>query len=216
MVAAPRPGPALPDPFKRGSMDAGWGGFYATTFEPGRPQLRTYGREAEKFFETFKLPEGPERAHKAFAPGPGVSDTWGIGGTYKSGRKSLVPAESKHFQSSSKKHLDCRESDEYGLSNMMARKQHVLNAAGEDMRGIRSKGFLLDDMLQRKGRVPEEMRSEARTIHRMAPPGLKGYMGAEYSNDYFKYGASVPATLMRPSKEDQVRCAAHPHFASQP
>jgi len=33
-------------------------------------------------------------------------------------------------------------------------------------------------------RVTEEMRSDKRVIHRMAPPGLKGYMGAEYSNDY--------------------------------
>ena len=32
--------------------------------------------------------------------------------------------------------------------------------------------------------MTEEMRSDKRVIHLMAPPGLKGYMGAEYSNDY--------------------------------
>ena len=50
-----------------------------------------------------------------------------------------------------------------------------------------SDGFVLEDVMQRKQHVPEEARSEARTIHRMAPPGLKGYMGAEYSNDFFTY-----------------------------
>ncbi|KAL3895962.1 MAG: hypothetical protein SGPRY_013384 [Prymnesium sp.] len=72
-------------------------------------------------------------------------------------------------------------------------------------------------MLQRKGRVPEEMRSEARSIHRMAPPGLKGYMGAEYSNDYFKHGASVPVAVMRPTREDkaiaELQAAAARHAA---
>jgi len=198
-------------------MNEGWSGFYATKHEPGRALLRTYGPEAEKFFETFKLPDAPERAHKAYAPGPGASDTWGIGGTCQSGRRTLQPAPASDFILSTKRKLAVKESEVYGMDSQMGRKSHVLNTEGGDMRLVRSDSYSLDNMLQRKGRVPEEMRSEARTIHRMAPPGLKGYMGAEYSNDYFKQGASVPATLMRPSKEDQavaeLKAAAARHAA---
>ena len=73
------------------------------------------------------------------------------------------------------------------------RKGHVVGTDGTDQRNRRSNGFLLEDTLQRKARVPEEMRCDVRTIHRIAPPGLKGYMGAEYSNDFFK----------RPSEPEQ-------------
>ena len=58
----------------------------------------------------------------------------------------------------------------------MGRKRHVYDAAGVDRKNWRSNGFTLEDQLQRKAKVPEEMRTDARTIHRMAPPGLKGYM----------------------------------------
>ena len=44
--------------------------------------------------------------------------------------------------------------------------------------------------------MTEEMVSEPRTIHRMAPPGMKGFMGAEYSLDYWKMDGVVRAPPM--------------------
>ena len=44
------------------------------------------------------------------------------------------------------------------------------------------------------------MRCDVRKIHRMAPPGLKGYMGSEYSNEFFLRGTYRPNDFMfRPS-----------------
>mmetsp|Transcript_32104 Transcript_32104/g.87961 ORF Transcript_32104/g.87961 Transcript_32104/m.87961 type:complete len:264 (-) Transcript_32104:170-961(-) len=211
------PEPVMPDPFNRGSMNDGWGGFYRAKQEPGRPHLRTYGSVAEKFSENFKLTEPREPDHKIMVPGPGVSNTWGIGGTHPTGRMHVLPNPALEFHASTKRHLEPKETGHFGSAEQMGRKHHVYDTAGLDMRQTRSDSYSLDTMLQRKARVPEEMRSEARTIHRMAPPGLKGYMGAEYSNDYFRYGASVPAVLMRPSREDkavaELKAAAARHAA---
>ena len=41
----------------------------------------------------------------------------------------------------------------------------------------------------------------------MAPPGLKGYMGAEYWNDYWKQDGVVARTVMRPSRDDLAEMA---------
>ena len=82
----------------------------------------------------------------------------------------------------------------------MGRKGHAYRD-GVDVRKLKTGEYELEDRLQTKTRVPEERRTEARTIHRIAPPGLKGYMGAEYSNDFFKRSA-VPPTRMRPEKGD--------------
>lgn len=188
---------------RAGKLSEGWSGFYGEPAPPQRTLLRTYGPNTEKFCETFKLPQPPEPRHKKFAPPPSIGCSWGIGGTYKSGRLRIEPPSSKEFTHSSRRYLECKKSDVYAVETA-GNKAHVFNDQGVDMRVARSDSYLLDDMLQRKGRVPEEMRSEARSIHRMAPPGLKGYMGAEYSNDYFKHGASVPVAVMRPTREDKV------------
>ncbi|KAL1522480.1 hypothetical protein AB1Y20_017468 [Prymnesium parvum] len=196
---------ALPaDSFHRGELRDGWAGFYAEGRAPDRTQLRTYGPTSEKFFETFKLPLAPEPRHKGFAAGPSGSHSWGIGGTYPSGRKHIEPPPARDFVPSSKRSIQCRQSEQYSMVNEIGRKRHVYNEKGEDMRNRHSSGYELDDMLQRKGRVTEEMRTEARTIHRLAPPGLKGYMGPEYSNDFFKHGGSVAPVRMMPTKEDKA------------
>ena len=80
------------------------------------------------------------------------------------------------------------------------RKGHVVGTDGTDQRNRRSNGFLLEDTLQRKARVPEEMRCDVRTIHRIAPPGLKGYMGAEYSNNFFSRPKEPEAPPMEGSR----------------
>ena len=83
----------------------------------------------------------------------------------------------------------------------------------------RSEGFLLEDVLQRKGRVPEEMRVDHRDIHRVAPPGLKGYMGAEYSNDFFTKGRDLgivgPKAVPRPTKKTFKEKRAEEEVADQ-
>ena len=74
-------------------------------------------------------------------------------------------------------------------------------------------------MLQRKGRVTEEMRSESRTIDRMAPPGLKGFMGAEYSLGYFTegrdHGLVGPKAVARPHKKTFKQKRAEQEVAEQ-
>ena len=87
----------------------------------------------------------------------------------------------------------------------MGRKGAVYNEAGTDVKTILSKGFLLEDQLQRKQRVPEEARTDKRTIHRWAPPGLKGYMGAEYSNDFFLHDRNRSSEPMRASNASSLR-----------
>jgi hypothetical protein len=86
---------------------------------------------------------------------------------------------------SQKRYLVPKESEEVQMRIEMGRKGTVLDAAGRDSKHRLSDGFVLEDVMQRKTRVPEEARTDQRTIHRWAPPGLKGYMGAEYSNDFY-------------------------------
>lgn len=171
-----------------GHFSDGWVGFYQNKYDldQGNPQLRTYqGRQAEKFYETFKQPHIPPKPGKASAPPRPESLTWGMGGTLPNGKMYLPVPPSADMKFSCKKYLTQDESTEMASGVDMGRKAHVFDAAGVDRQYWRSGGFTLEDQLQRKAKVPEEMRTDARVIHRMAPPGLKGYMGAEYSNDFF-------------------------------
>ena len=183
-----------------GHFSGGWGAFYSTGHDVDtcNPHLRTYsGRQAEKFFETFKQPHVPPRPGKApVAPGPD-SFVWGIGGTLPHGRRALRPPEAVEMGNSCKKYIPEKPSVETAFSEDLGRKRHVYDAkSGEDRSNARSSSFALEDTLQRKGRVPEEMRSDKRTIHRMAPPGLKGYMGSEYSNDFFRTPLEFVASFL--------------------
>ena len=171
-----------------GHLSGGWGAFYDKPGNDGNPHLRTYeGRQAEKFYEVFKEPYVPPRAGKPPPPDRPPSLTWGVGGTQPCGRMRLEAPAAVDFHYSQKRYLTAGESGEM-LSGMdMGRKGQVYTDSGANVKNRMSDGFVLEDVMQRKQRVPEEARSEARTIHRMAPPGLKGYMGAEYSNDFFTY-----------------------------
>lgn len=93
---------------RSGHLEHGWSAFFSeSNIEPTRPVLRTFGHSAEKFREAFKNPHLPERAHKAFAPGPGESSTWGIGGTHVSAKKHIEPRASESLAESHKRHLTC-------------------------------------------------------------------------------------------------------------
>lgn len=203
-----------------GELARGWDTFYASS-ESYVPRLRTYGAGAEKFSEAFRKPLQSERPHKVVLAAPTDAHTWGIGGSLKQGPRCFPEREVSNTDEWS---LPCKRRIDSPTKGEVYGKQHqwgrfgprlgrVMTAAGEDIRTVRSGHYTLENQLQRRARVPEETRSDFRTIHRMAPPGLKGFMGAEYSNDYFKHGApSVPAVLMRPSKEDreemELRAAA--------
>lgn len=194
-----------------GELAAGWAPFYAgTTDNNGRPQLRTFGAAADKWAQSGLAPHVPPRMGKSTAAQAQSSETWGIGGTLATGRTRLTPPQSTDIKFDGKKYLVPKESGLHAEGTDMGRKGQVFNAAGVPMRSIRSGAFTIEDTLQRKARVPEEMRTEKRTIHRIAPPGLKGYMGAEYSNDYFKTrdgktGGAVSAIRMEaPRGEHQL------------
>lgn len=206
-----------------GHFAGGWGEFYASNSDNlGNPHLRTYnGPQAEKvlpkasvppttvdcwsltcarslvqsgqFYETSILPLVPARPGKAAPPPSKDSLTWGVGGTLPQGRYHGKPGPAADFRCSQKKYIPEKGSTEIVFSKDTGNKRHVFDEYG-DRHDRRSESYFLESVLQRKAKVPEEMRSDHRTIHRMAPPGLKGYMGAEYSNDFFK----------RPPPEEQV------------
>ena len=191
-----------------GHLSGGWGVFYDTTrdADAGRPHLRTYhGRQAEKFYETFAQPLAPQRPGKVVAAPRPESLTWGMGGTAPQGRLRLQPFPAADFKFSQKRVLRPAESAEMAPGDELGRKGAVYNEAGTDVKTILSKGFLLEDQLQRKQRVPEEARTDKRTIHRLAPPGLKGYMGAEYSNDFFLHDRNRSSEPMRASNAASMR-----------
>ena len=179
-----------------GHFSGGWGAFYATDHDvdAGNAHLRTYhGRQAEKFFETFKQPHVPPRPGKASVPPRPESYTWGIGGTLPVGRFHARPSEAAEFKFSQKKFIAERPSVELKFEEDLGRKRHVYDPlTGDDLHNARSESFVLEDTLQRKGRVPEERRCDKRSIFRMAPPGLKGYMGSEYSEDFFRTPQEPP------------------------
>ena len=89
------------------------------------------------------------------------------------------------------------------LETQLGRKKHVYDGEPShvtDRANRRSDVGYLEDALQRRGRVTEDMVSEKRTIHRMAPPGLKGFLGAEYANGYWKMDGVVRLAPPPPSR----------------
>ena len=155
-----------------GHLSGGWSKFYETSFDvdQGQPHLRTYhGRQSEKFYETFRLPMPPERPAKGKGVSTRASYTWGVGGTQPQGRLRLVPPEAADIANSCKRYLVPQVSGEAPHGHDMGRKAHVFDAAGVDRKSSLSGGYTLEDVLQRKARVPEEARTESRVIHRVAP-----------------------------------------------
>ena len=153
----------------RATLTDGWAAFYNSAADDGRPHLRTY-EHAEKFAETFPLQSAaPPRPGKAAGPPLRESYTWGMGGTEPQGRRRLQPFPAADFKVSQKKFIPPHESSEMASGLDLGRKKHVFDDAGNDRAHKKSAGFLLEDMLQRKQRVPEEARTDARTIHRWAP-----------------------------------------------
>ena len=193
----PKNNQSRPEPSR---LQRGWDRFYDGGKDEGRPHMHTYGPDAEKFFETFKLPHVEPRPAKPLRPGamdigrPGES--WGIGGSLPSGTLHLEPFPAKEAKWSCKMYIAPKPAVGYLLEDTMGRKKHVYGDGGVDCARRRSEHSFLEDALQRRGRVTEEMVSEPRTIHRMAPPGMKGFMGAEYSLDYWKMDGVVRAPLM--------------------
>jgi len=93
-------------------------------------------------------------------------------------------------------------SDSYVLEDVMVRKAHVRDASGGDVRNACSSEFRLEDVMARKAKVSEADRTAPRTINRMAPPGLKGFIGAEYSPGYYAQDGVVVRQRLRPSRAD--------------
>lgn len=188
-----------------GQLQGGWEAFYQTKYDvdAGKPQLRTFGgRQAEKFYETFALPLAPARPGKALGPPSKESLTWGIGGTLPAGRFHGTPMPAAEIKNSSKKYIPGWRSEEHGIEYDTGTKKHYHLPDGTDYRLVRSKDYYLEDMMAKKKTVPEEERCDKRTIHRMAPPGLKGYMGSEYSNDFFLRGTYRPNDFMLRATDD--------------
>ena len=187
-----------------GPLQGGWDQFYASSKSDGfRPHLHTYGADSEKFFETFKLPYQPGRPPKPPPRPIGVpGQTWGVGGTLPCGTRTLVPNPAKEAANSSKRYLLPKPAEDFMLETQLGRKKHVYDGEPShvtDRANRRSDVGYLEDALQRRGRVTEDMVSEKRTIHRMAPPGLKGFLGAEYANGYWKMDGVVRLAPPPPS-----------------
>lgn len=188
-----------------GHLQGGFEAFYRTNHDvdAGKPQLRTYnGRQAEKFFETNALPLAPARPGKAAAPVGPPSLTWGIGGTLPVGRYHGKPLPAADFKYSCKMYIPQTRSDERPFVDDTGLKKHVYNKEGKDYHDLRSKDHYLEDIIGKKKMVPEEERCDKRVIHRMAPPGLKGYMGSEYSNEFYLRGTYRPNDFMLRATED--------------
>jgi len=118
---------------------------------------------------------------------------------------------------SSKRYLLPKPADDAVLETYLGRKKHVYDGEAShanDRANKRSDVGYLEDALQRRGRVTEEMVSEKRTIHRMAPPGLKGYLGAEYANGYWLMDGVV--RLAPPPSTRRPHCLQRPPGPAPP
>ena len=105
------------------------------------------------------------------------------------------------------------------LETQLGRKKHVYDGEPShvtDRANRRSDVGYLEDALQRRGRVTEDMVSEKRTIHRMAPPGLKGFLGAEYANGYWKMDGVVRLAPPPPSRPGCSAACRGPRRAAPP
>ena len=184
------------------------GGLMPHSVGATRPHLRTYGELAEKFAHSTEDPLRRLAKPGIEASGRGVS--WGMGGSIPQGTKKVPPpGGSGDFEpKQGKKFLAPAETGHFGLEDTIGHKRVIYEpASGVSRRQLRSDEQSLEESLNRKGRVAEEDRVDHRTIHRMAPPGLKGYMGAEYWNDYWKQDGVVARTVMRPSRDDLAEMA---------
>ena len=204
-----------------GPLQGGWDQFYASSKSDGfRPHLHTYGADSEKFFETFKLPYQPGRPPKPPPRPIGVpGQTWGVGGTLPCGTRTLVPNPAKEAANSSKRYLLPKPAEDFMLETQLGRKKHVYDGEPShvtDRANRRSDVGYLEDALQRRGRVTEDMVSEKRTIHRMAPPGLKGFLGAEYANGYWKMDGVVRLAPPPPSRPGCSAACRAPRRAAPP
>ena len=161
----------------------------------------------------------PPRPGKAYVPPRPESYTWGMGGTMPQGKRYLPVPAAKDFVISQKKFLVPPESEIMTMAEDLGRKGRVFDSEGVNVKHKSSAGFTLEDVLQRKGRVPEDMRVDHRDIHRVAPPGLKGYMGAEYSNNFFTTGRDLgvvgPKAVARPTKKTFKEKRAEEEVADQ-
>jgi len=136
-----------------------------------------------------------------------------VGGeAFKGTRKLPGPISSDAQPPTGVRKIEPAASDEYSLDRSMGRKRQVFDGAGNSLRNMRSDEYGLGDVMQRKQPVPEEARTEHRSIDRPAPAGMKGFLGAEYSNDYWKLDGVVVRMKMKPSKADlaeaEMRAAA--------
>jgi len=162
--------------------------------------LRTFGPQAEKFAYSAYVPPRPLRIS---GPGPvHEGESWGIGGSVPWGVMRAAGPVSREAAPTGLRRIVAVPSEEFGIESTLGPKGKVYDADGRDVRLLRSSEFGLSDQLQRKRRVPEEMRTEQRTIDRPAPPGMKGFLGPEYWNDYWKLDGVVVRTRMKPSRDD--------------
>lgn len=169
------------------------------------PHMHTYGHSAEKWDHSGRSYADPRPLVKPPPPAK-PSRSWGIEGDTPSGKgpanDAVLKVPAKEARISSKRSIVPAPSAEYGMDDVMSRKAHVYAASGVDMRQAISAEHRLEDALARKKAVPEEVRTEHRTIDRMAPPGLKGFLGAEYSNGYWAQDGVVVRQKLCPSKAD--------------
>jgi len=177
-----------------------------------RTLMRTYGPGAEKFAHSVysEPPSGIIGIQHRISgpPNRNAGQTWGVGSeTFYGTRKVPGPVSSDEVAPTGLRRLEPKPSDEYKVGDSMGKKLQVFDAAGRDMRRLRSDEFSLESRLQRKQQVSEEARTEHRTIDRAMPPGLKGFLGAEYSNDYWKLDGVVVRMRMKPSKDDLMEQA---------
>jgi len=186
-----------------GRPTAHWADLESNKGLPGpNPHMHTYGHTAEKWDSSGRS-FCEQRPLLGRGPAGPPSRRWGIGGDTPSGKASVAPLPPQDPRASSKRINGPNVSGTtYGLERQMPRKGHVFNAAGVDVRAAKSAEFGLADVMARKMSVSEEARTAHRTIDRMAPAGLKGYIGAEYSNGYYNLDGVVVRQKLCPSKAD--------------
>jgi hypothetical protein len=185
-----------------GRVAADWSQLETNKGQPvARPHLHTYGHTAEKWDHSGRS-FVPERPMVSRVPPPPPSRTWGIEGDMPSGKGFAAPLPAQEQHVSSKRVLPPRFSGSHGLEDVMARKAHVRDASGRDVRNAFSAEFRLEDVMARKAKVSEADRTAPRTIDRVAPPGLKGFIGAEYSPGFYAQDGVVVRQRLRPSRAD--------------
>jgi len=187
---------------EQGRQAADWAQLETNKGRPApNPHVRTFGHTAEKWDHSGRS-FVESRPLVLRAPPMPPSRTWGIEGDIPSGKAHIVPHPAEEARISSKRIVGPKPSGVYNLENEMARKAHVFDASGTEVRCVRSTEFALEDTMVRKKKVTEEVRTAHRTIDRVAPAGLKGFIGVEYSNGYYAQDGVIVRQRLRPSKAD--------------